>query len=346
MARRASKGRRFIWVAVGAAAILGIAIGGWLWLPRRAEALTEKDTILIADFANTTGDAVFDDTLKQALAVDLGQSPFLSIVSDQKVRAALQQMTRPPGERLTEDTAREVCQRAGSKAYISGSIAGLGSQYVIGLNAINCAPANRWRRNRLKPPARRRCSMHSAKPPASLRGELGESLRSVQKFDVPLEQATTSSLEALKAFSLGRKQNNPPRCPCTSARSNWIRTSLRPTCGWELRTPISARPSGEPRRTSQKPSSCASSASEREKLSHRLDVHYWFGTGEMDKAIQTFTLWAQSYPRDWLPFLNLGGAYSDRRPVRKSRGGNSRIPAALSGQCDRLRESGKCSISR
>ena len=128
-----NKGRRSVWIALAGVAAFCVAFGGWLFLGHRsAHALNEKDSVVLADFANSTGDAVFDDTLKQALAVDLGQSPFLNIVSDNKVRATLKEMTRPPGERLTDEIAREVCQRIGSKAFINGSIAGLGNQYVIG----------------------------------------------------------------------------------------------------------------------------------------------------------------------------------------------------------------------
>ena len=188
---------------------LALAIGGWLFFVPRTHALTDKDTIILADFANSTGDAVFDDALKQALAVDLGQSPFLNVLSDGKVRTTLQQMTRSPTEKLTEETAREVCQRAGSKAFISGSIAGLGTQYVIGLNAINCATGDSLARQQVQAVGKEKVLDALGSATANLRNELGESLRSVQKFDVPLEQATTSSLEALKAFSLGRKKTVP-----------------------------------------------------------------------------------------------------------------------------------------
>jgi hypothetical protein len=136
--RSKARSKKLALGTVAAGAIATLAIGGFLY-PRHAHALTDKDTIVIADFTNTTGDTVFDDTLKQALAVDLGQSPFLNILSEDKARQTLRQMTRSPGERLTQDLAREVCQRAGSKAYLAGSIAALGTQYVIGLEALNCS---------------------------------------------------------------------------------------------------------------------------------------------------------------------------------------------------------------
>jgi serine/threonine protein kinase len=136
-----AKSHVFKWTILAGAAVVIVALGlsGWLYFARHAHALTEKDTIVLADFNNTTGDEVFDDTLKQALAVDLGQSPFLNILSDTQVRQTLRQMTLPANERLTQDLAREVCVRAASKAYLTGSIAALGNQYVIGLEALNCA---------------------------------------------------------------------------------------------------------------------------------------------------------------------------------------------------------------
>src|SRR5215472_4684489 len=191
--------------AIASAGVLatGLAIGAWLFFSRKAQALTEKDTIVLADFTNTTGDTVFDDTLKQALAVGLGQSPFLNILSEDKVRKTLQEMTRSPNERLTRDLAREVCERSGSKAYLSGSIAELGAQYVIGLEALNCASGEVFAREQVTTPGKEQVLPALGRAASKLRNELGESLSSVQKFDVPMEEATTSSLEALKAFTLG-----------------------------------------------------------------------------------------------------------------------------------------------
>jgi hypothetical protein len=185
--------------------VIALAVGGWLFFIRKAHALTEKDTIVLADFTNTTGDEVFDDTLKQALAVDLGQSPFLNILSEEKVRQTLRQMTRSPAERLTRDVAREVCQRAGSKAYLAGSIAALGTQYVIGLEALNCASGDALAREQVTAAGKEQVLPAVGQAAAKLGNQVGESLSSVQKFDVPLDQATTDSLEALKVFTLGRK---------------------------------------------------------------------------------------------------------------------------------------------
>src|SRR6202162_4153184 len=202
----ATTSTRSRWMAIAAAVVVvGLSVGGWLYFAPRAHALTEKDTIVLADFTNTPGDSVFDDTLKQALAVDLGQSPFLNILSEDKVHQTLQQMTRPAGERLTPDLAREVCQRAGSKAYLAGSIAALGTQYVIGLEALNCASGDVLAREQVTAAGKEQVLPMLGQAAAKLRSEVGESLGSVQKFDVPLEQATTNSLEALKNLALGAK---------------------------------------------------------------------------------------------------------------------------------------------
>ncbi len=188
-------------LAGAAVVVIGLAVSGWLYFTHKAHALTEKDTIVLADFANTTGDTVFDDTLKQALAVDLGQSPFLNILSESKVRQTLRQMTRSTNERLTQELAQEVCQRAGSKAYLAGSIAALGNDYVIGLQALNCTNGDVLAREQVTATGKEQVLPSLGQAASKLRSELGESLATVQKFDVPLAQATTSSLEALKAFT-------------------------------------------------------------------------------------------------------------------------------------------------
>ena len=188
------------------AVVLGV--GAWLYFARKAQALTEKDTIVLADFANSTGDAIFDDTLKTALNVSLRQSPFLNVLSDSEVAKTLQLMTRPASTKLTPEVARELCQRAGSKAYLAGSIGSLGSEYVLGLKAVNCQSGDTLAEEQVTAASKEKVLDALGEAASKLRGELGESLATVQKFDVPLEQATTSSLEALKAYSLGEKANN------------------------------------------------------------------------------------------------------------------------------------------
>ena len=171
----------------------------------RGVKLTEKDTIVLADFANTTGDAVFDDTLKQALTTQLGQSPFLNILSDNKVEETLQMMGREKGARITKETAREICVRSQSAVVLSGSIASLGSQFVIDLDATNCRTGDSLARAEEQATGKEQVLAALGKAATEIRGKLGESLSSIEKYDTPIEQATTNSLEALKVYSLGQK---------------------------------------------------------------------------------------------------------------------------------------------
>ena len=198
------------WIAIAALAVVAVVlgVGAWLYFARKAQALTEKDTIVLSDFTNTTGDAIFDDTLKTALNVSLRQSPFLNVLSDSEVAKTLQLMTRPADTKLTPAVARELCQRAGSKAYLAGTIGSLGSQYVLGLKAVNCRSGDTLAEEQVTAASKEKVLDTLGHAATKLRGELGESLATVQKLDVPLEQATTSSLEALQAYSLGRKASN------------------------------------------------------------------------------------------------------------------------------------------
>src|SRR5882724_7467620 len=193
---------------VPAAAIL-VAIlvaGGLYYRSSHAAKLTEKDTVVLAEFANTTGDAVFDGTLKQALAVDLDQSPFLRVVPPARVQTTLAFMGRSPEARLTTDLTRDLCLRIGSKAMLSGSIASLGTQYIITLNAVNCQTGDSLAQQQAEASSKEQVLSALGGAVSKLRGTLGESLASVQKFDVPIQQVTTASLDALKAFALGNAE--------------------------------------------------------------------------------------------------------------------------------------------
>ncbi len=307
----AAKSRWFRFAVVTGAAILvmALAVGGWLSFTRKAHALalTDKDTIVLADFDNKTGDAVFDDTLKQALAVDLGQSPFLNILSEDKVRQTLREMTRSPGERLTQDVAREVCQRAGSKAYLSGSIASLGSQYVIGLNAVNCQTGDSLAAERERATSKEQVLAAMDKAAAKLRNEVGESLSSVQKFDVPLDQATTNSLEALNAFTLGRKamleKGDAEPIPFFKRA-----VELDPNFAWAYAfLGINYSNLNQPSLAAdyfRKAFALRDRVTEREKFDITA-LYYANVTGELEKANQTNELWIQVYPRDFLPHIDL-----------------------------------------
>jgi eukaryotic-like serine/threonine-protein kinase len=185
--------------------IVILAAASYLYFTRAAPKLTERDTLVVGDFANTTGETVFDDALKQALSVSLRQSPYLNVLSDVQVVATLRLMTRPTDTRLTPDVARELCQRANSKAYIGGSITNIGSQYVLGLKAVNCASGDVLSQEQTTAAGKERVLDALGGAASKLRQHLGESLASVKKFDAPLPEETTPSLEALRAFSLGHK---------------------------------------------------------------------------------------------------------------------------------------------
>jgi len=198
---------RKVWKIAVPILLVALLVAGGLYYRshRQNKRLTEKDTIVLADFANSTGDAVFDDTLKTALNVSLRQSPFLNMLSDSAVEKTLQEMTRSASTKLTPEVARELCQRADSKAYIAGSLATLGSEYVLGLKAVNCQSGDTLAQEQVTAASKEKVLDALGEAASKLRGELGESLLSVQKFDVPLAEATTSSLEALKAYSLGER---------------------------------------------------------------------------------------------------------------------------------------------
>ncbi len=190
--------------SVLALVVVALAVASYFYFHRTPK-LTDKDTIVLADFANSTGDSIFDDTLKQALTSSLRQSPFLNVLSDGKVGTTLKLMTLPPNTPLTPEIAREVCQRANSKAWIGGSIASIGSEYVVGLKAVNCLNGETLAQEQSTAVNKEKVLDALGETAAKLRRELGESLATVEKFDTPLSQATTSSLEALKAASLGNR---------------------------------------------------------------------------------------------------------------------------------------------
>jgi eukaryotic-like serine/threonine-protein kinase len=198
------------------------------WRSTKAHALTEKDSILLTDFVNTTGDSVFDGTLKQALAVQLEQSPYLNLVPESRIQEALRYMGRPSGERITSDVAKEICLREGVKAMLTGSIASLGSHYVITVGAVNAQTGDSLAREQVEADDKEQVLKSLDKAASSLRGKLGESIGSVQKFATPLERATTSSLEALQAFSLGQaNERSSIFLPTTTIRAG--DSSKRPT---------------------------------------------------------------------------------------------------------------------
>jgi DNA-binding winged helix-turn-helix (wHTH) protein/tetratricopeptide (TPR) repeat protein len=302
--------RRWKVLVPAALMLVAAAIGGTLYFRSRQATtrLTDKDNIVLSDFDNKTGDSVFDDTLKQGLSVQLEQSPFLDLVSASKVNETLKLMGRPAGDRLTPEVTREVCQRTGSTTMLTGSIAGLGSQYVIGLKAVNCDTGDVLAEAQEQAGAKEAVLKALDAAAVSLRGKLGESLSSVQKYATPLEEATTPSLEALKAYSLGVKTDYAKGE--TAALPFYKRAvDLDPNFAMAYASMSvvyrDLREVGRGAENARKAYDLREKVSERERFfiegSYYLDA-----TGELEKAAQAYELWQQTYPRDDLPYRRLG----------------------------------------
>ena len=312
MAQPRSPVRKWMIVSGAAALLLAFAIAGWLINARRVRALSKTDTIILADFNNKTGDPVFDDTLQQGLIVQLEQSPFLSPVSERRVQEVLQLMGRPQGTRLTPDVARDVCARTGSKAYLSGIISKLGSQYVIGINAINCRTGDALTQEQVTADSKEHVLKALSDASTRLRARLGESLKTVQKLDAPLDQATTPSLEALQSYSLGRKAVLL-KGDYTGAILLFERAvNLDPNFAMAYASMgTSYYNLGEKNRAieaTKKAFELRSRVSEWERL--YIESHYHqFVTGDQEKARQVYELWEQTYPREQVARNNLGVVY-------------------------------------
>ncbi len=309
VARSQSK-RRKISLGVATGAIAALVVVGFIYYRhwRPMSKLTDKDTIVLADFDNRTGDAIFDDTLKTGLTVSLRQSPFLSLVSDEKINATLKLMTRPASTKLTPEVAQDLCQRAGSKAYIAGSIGIMGSEYVLGLKAVNCQTGDILSEEQATAASKEKVLESLGAAAAKLRSELGESLATVQKFNVPLQQATTPSLEALKAFSLGR--NAEREKGAAAALPNDQRAiQLVPNFAMGYKALGSDYTTlSELGRASEyftKAFQLREHASELEKLAITA-VYYDGVTGELDKAVQTYQQMIDTYQPDASWCNNLG----------------------------------------
>ncbi|HEY8188740.1 MAG TPA: protein kinase [Pyrinomonadaceae bacterium] len=299
-------------VLIGVVLIALVVGGGFLLFARRAPALTDKDTILLSDFTNTTGDAVFDGTLKQALAVQLGQSPYLSIVPDDRIRDTLRFMGRSPEERLTKDIAREICQRQGVKALLAGSISSLGSHYVLTLEALNAASGDSFAREQIEASNKEEVLKALGTIASKLREKLGESLASIHKFDAPIEEATTSSLEALKAFSLGDERRATGKYEeaipfynrATEIDPNFAVAYARLSVMY-----FNLRQSEKTEEYAQKAFNLRDRVSEREKF-YIAATYYQNVLGDLDKTIESLELWRRTYPRDYVPLNNLAVNYN------------------------------------
>ncbi len=296
-------------VVIGAvvAVTLGIVVAAFFLRSRPVEALTERDSIVLADFSNSTGDPAFDDTLKQGLTMALEQSPFLNIVSERRAGQTLKLMGRSPAERLDPEVAREVCLRTSSKATVTGSISRLGQQYVIGLTLTNCSTGDAFAHLQVEAANREAVLSALGTAAVDLRRKLGESLSSTQKYDVPLEEATTTSLDALQAYTLGRKIAREKGSPADIA---FYKRAIELDPNFALAYAalgVSYVNLGQPSLASEyvtKAYQMRERVSEREK--YRIAANYYHVvTGELEKSAATYELWRQSFPRDFAPPMNL-----------------------------------------
>jgi eukaryotic-like serine/threonine-protein kinase len=309
---------RKLWKILVLAAVILVAVLIALYLRTRPATsttntapLTEKDTVVLTDFSNSTGDLVFDGTLKQALAVDLEQSPFLNILSDRKIGQTLKLMGRPPTEHVTADVAKELCLRTGSKAILNGSVSSLGTQYVIGLEAVACSTGDTLAKEQAEATSKEGVLKALSTAATSLRAKLGESLASVQKFDVPVE-ATTPSLEALKAYSIGittgRTKGDAEAIP-------FMKRAIELDPNFAMAYAGLAVEYGNLGQASLAADNARKAYDLRDRVSEReryriSALYFQYATGEVEKATEAYELWAKSYPRDMVAHTNLGVLYS------------------------------------
>jgi eukaryotic-like serine/threonine-protein kinase len=307
-------------VVAAALVVPALALAGYLYF-HRAPRLTDKDTIVLADFANTTGDPVFDDTLRQGLAVQLEQSPFLSLISDERIQQILKLMAKPADARLTPEVSREICERTASAAVLDGSIASLGSQYVLTLRAKDCRSGDVLDEEQMQA-ARKEDVLNALSQIASrFRTRVGESLSTVKSHDTPLEEATTPSLEALKAYSVGWQVSFSSG---SAASVPFFQRALEIDPNFASAYAALGRMYGDIGESALSAKNTSEAyqlrdrASDQEKffisVSYDLQV-----TGNLEKARQTCDLWAQAYPRAWFPHaLISGGIYPELGGYEKS----------------------------
>ncbi len=301
-------GKRWKAIVPPAVAVLALSVGGYFYFHRTPK-LTDKDTIVLADFTNTTGDPVFDGTLRQGLSVQLEQSPFLSIISDQQIQQTLQMMGQKPDAKLTPETSRELCQRMGSAAVLDGSIAQIGTRYLLTLKAVNCSSGESLASTEAQASDKNHVLDALGKIASEIRNKMGESLSTVQKFDTPLEQATTASLEALQTFSSGTKVAFTIG---SAAAIPFFKHALELDPNFALGYAYLGRLSGDVGESSaaadytRKAYELREGTSEPEKYFITVSFHMVV-TGHMEKAEQTCELWIQAYPRAPAPHMFLSG---------------------------------------
>jgi tetratricopeptide (TPR) repeat protein len=305
-----SKRHTWTYVVSGLVAVVLASLGFVYYNQRHHAVMGEKDAILVTDFVNTTADPVFDGTLKKALAVDLDQSPYLNVFPDQRVKQTLKFMGRSPEDRITTDVGREICQRDGVKAMLTGTIANLGNAYVMTLEAVNAATGEALAQEQVQADDKEAVLTSLHKASSNLRQKLGESLQSVQKYDTPLPEATTSSFEALRAFSLGDAKHEigddlsaiPLYQRAIELDPNFAMAYARlgAAYGNVGQVALSEQYRG-------KAFELRDRCSEHEKL--YIITHYYADSGQLEKGITALELYKQTYPRDVVPFVNLSGIY-------------------------------------
>jgi len=312
--------KRWMWGVAATLAVLALALAGYFYR-HRAPRLTDKDTIVLADFANSTGDSVFDDTLRQGLAVQLEQSPFLSLISDERIEQMLKLMAKPADVRLTPEVSREICERTASAAVLDGSIASLGSQYVVTLRAKDCRSGDVLDEEQVQA-ARKEDVLNALSQIASkFRTRVGESLSTVKTHDTPLAEATTPSLEALKAYSVGWQISFSSG---SAASVPFFQHALEIDPNFASAYAALGRMYGDIGESALSAKNIGKAyqlrgrASDQEKffiaLNYNLQV-----TGNLEKAQQTCGLWMQAYPRAWMPHALLsGGVYPSLGKYEKS----------------------------
>jgi eukaryotic-like serine/threonine-protein kinase len=310
--------------AATALVAIAIVVVGLHFYPRRAAALNAKDTVVLADFANRTNEPVFDDTLRQGLAVQLEQSPFLSLVSERRIQQTLRLMSQPPDKPITPEVARDLCQRVGSVAVLDGSIANLGKQYVLELRAVNCRTGDTMARAEATADNKEHVLKALSQAAGKMREKLGESIATAEKFDTPLELVTTNSLDALQAFSRGRvsmmgKGDFTAAIPqlekAVRLDPNFaIAYAALATCYYDLGESAKAAD------YAKQAYDLRNRVSERERLAIESQYHL-FATGDLEKARQALELWAQTYPRDLVAQVDLDANYGTLGQFNKSRAG-------------------------
>lgn len=326
----------FLLAITGAVFATGLlAVFAWRFFPGQSRMLTDKDTVVLADFDNSTGDPVFDGTLRQGLTVQLEQSPFLSLVSDATVKQTLRLMSQPSDARLTPEIARQLCLRTGSAAVLEGSVAKLGNQYVLGLKAVNCRTGDSLVEEQATAEGKEEVLKSLAQAASRLRTKLGESLGTVQKYNTPLEQVTTPSLQALHAYSLGRTTMIDKEDHAGAAQLFQRAIKLDPDFAMayaSLGLAYGHYSEEESVWNFRRAYELRDRVSDREKF--YIEAHYHESvTGDWEKARQVYELWSQLYPRDDIAHLNLGVIYSNLGQYENARAESAESLRLLPGDC-------------